>query len=278
MLDFANNEEGVEVANNILSVIEGLDYRPCSVEVDGNPCMEVGDGITFDSGNTIIESYILQRTLTGIVALYDSISADGVENYTEAPVTARERLQEANGKTNKFIETVDQTIRTMTDAISGLETVVEQTAEDIKLKVSKGEAITEINLEAEEQKITINADAINFTGMSTFNEAVKIGTDGYMKWKSANGSAMEYREGYLWMGDLDSFRDYMTMNYFSADLHRYNEYEYKMHNATPYFLTNLGVLQIGDASVETNVNCKTINNKTINELIDERLRYHGLIP
>lgn len=70
------------IARNILDVIKGISYRPVEVKNLGNPCYEVGDVIVFMTKYALIESYILQRRLTGIQAMRDNITADGIEYYT----------------------------------------------------------------------------------------------------------------------------------------------------------------------------------------------------
>ena len=48
------------IADNVLSVIGVVWYRPAQVEARGNPCLEVGDGILlYTTRETILSALIL---------------------------------------------------------------------------------------------------------------------------------------------------------------------------------------------------------------------------
>ena len=56
-----------QIANNLLPVIAQAEYTPIkSCTCVGNPCLELGDPIRFNTSREIVETYILQRTLTGV--------------------------------------------------------------------------------------------------------------------------------------------------------------------------------------------------------------------
>ena len=68
------------IANNLLSVIGGISYRPFNAKfIYGNPCYEIGDAITVVSRNATFNSYIFNRTLNGINAITDTINAKGTQ-------------------------------------------------------------------------------------------------------------------------------------------------------------------------------------------------------
>lgn len=69
------------VGEKLLPAYAKYSYRPFSGEFRGNPCYEVGDSVRYYDGDVTIDSYIMQRTLTGIQRLTDSYSATAKETY-----------------------------------------------------------------------------------------------------------------------------------------------------------------------------------------------------
>ena len=70
-----------EIGDQLLAVYAKYSYRPFSGEFQGNPCYEVGDSIRYYDGDVTIDSYIMQRRLSGIQRLTDSYSATAKETY-----------------------------------------------------------------------------------------------------------------------------------------------------------------------------------------------------
>ena len=86
-----------QIANNLLPVIAQAAYTPIkSSECVGNPCLELGDPIRFNTSREIVESYILQRTLTGVQSKRDAILSTGTEKHAVQNQTTREVIKETN--------------------------------------------------------------------------------------------------------------------------------------------------------------------------------------
>lgn len=128
-------EELTAIANNILSKIRGIVYRPFTADCKGNPCLEVGDAIRIPTRYEIIESYILSRTLKGIQALRDSLEAQGEESRTGNVNGIHNSIIQLKGKSNVLERTIEETRSTITDVEAGLKTEISQTASDIRLEV-----------------------------------------------------------------------------------------------------------------------------------------------
>lgn len=77
----STNDNLSNIAQNLLLAIYKVSYRPHETKAIGNPCYEVGDAIRYQTKYATIESYMLQRSLTGIQAMRDVIIADGEEYY-----------------------------------------------------------------------------------------------------------------------------------------------------------------------------------------------------
>lgn len=158
------------IADNVLSVISGVWYRPAQVEARGNPCLEVGDGILLYTSRETIYTYILQRTLKGIQALWDSYTAEGEEYRTGQVNGLMKSIIQLKGKSNVLTRTVEETRLEMKDIKNGLSTEIKAVAGEVELKVSKDNLIAEINLTPD--KALIKAERIDLVGVVNADELV----------------------------------------------------------------------------------------------------------
>lgn len=179
------------IANNVFGKIKNLVYRPYSADCKGNPCLEVGNSIRFNTKYELIETYILKRTLKGIQALRDAISADGEEYRTKKVNSVHQDILQLKGKSNVLERTIEETKSTITDVEKGLQSQITQnaesitmevtrakgaeeslsssitqTAESIKTKVSKGSVSSEISQESDKVTLTANRLIVNSTGFN----------------------------------------------------------------------------------------------------------------
>ena len=146
------------IAANTLSIIRKASYTPLnSSEIVGNPCIELGDPIRFNTTREIIESYVLQRTLAGIQSKRDSIVSPGTETYKQNPNSIRDQISSVERRTNKLERTADHTLSeikavdskvdkldgSVQESVSELNSKIEQTASSITSEVNA--KVTQIN-------------------------------------------------------------------------------------------------------------------------------------
>lgn len=160
------------IANAIKDDIFGVWYRPCEVEVRGNPCLEVGDGIRLNTSYEIVYSYIFKRTLSGIQFLRDDFYADGLKERTEQVNSVQTQMKQLVGKTASIKADVDEVSATLTeqldDTVQG--SYAYQTAQEIGLKVSKSNIVTDLdNAMSSAITITPNNISINSSGALLIN-------------------------------------------------------------------------------------------------------------
>lgn len=158
------------IADNLLSVIGVVWYRPAQVEARGNPCLEVGDGILLHTTREDVYTYILQRTLKGIQALRDSYTAEGEEYRTGQVNGLQKQIIQLKGKSNVLTRTVEETRLEMKDIENDLSTEIKAVAGEVELKVSKDNLIAEINLTPD--KALIKAERIDLVGLVNADEMV----------------------------------------------------------------------------------------------------------
>lgn len=124
------------IAKNTLSIIKNAAYTPIkSSTCVGNPCLELGDPIRFNTSREIIVSYILQRTLKGIQCKRDSIVSKGTETHSAKINSIKETLSNLTGRTNKLERTADRTLSEISDLDKSTTSRFEQTAESITTEV-----------------------------------------------------------------------------------------------------------------------------------------------
>ncbi|WP_333697815.1 tail fiber domain-containing protein [Bacteroides congonensis] len=123
------------IANNVLSKIRGIVYRPFTADCKGNPCLEVGDAVRLPTRYELIESYILKRTLKGIQALRDDLETDGEEYRTNGANGIQKSILKLKGKSNVLERTIEKTQSTITDVEKGLQSQITQTATEIRTEV-----------------------------------------------------------------------------------------------------------------------------------------------
>lgn len=143
-----------QIATNLLSVIQGITYRPFKVKaIYGNPCYEIGDALTVVTKNATFNTYMLNRTLSGINAMSDTIKAEGVEVYTENLNSTNTQFQQLKRQTNYLERTVEKTVSQITaidneitelgTRVDEAESTITQTADEIMSEVSKTYATQE---------------------------------------------------------------------------------------------------------------------------------------
>lgn len=163
-----------EIANKTFERIRLIQYRPMSVALRGNPCMEVGDSILVHTRNKDVASYILQRTIKGIQSLRDTFSAEGVYEYAEKVNSANKEVKQLRGKVNSLERTVEQTVEKIADVENEMSTTITQTVDSLKVEIET--AAQDVgNLKEEVNK---NTDNINKTAFEFDTEDLTIKKSG----------------------------------------------------------------------------------------------------
>lgn len=176
----SGTDELKTIANNVLSKISKVTFNPINITLQGNPCVETGDTIRIiDTNNKVYMSYVLQRTLTGIQMLMDSIISEGDQSLAEVNGIQHDIIK-LQGKTNELSRLVEGTSSTLNDYAKGLKSEITQKTDSLKLSVAKSFAVTnetikkvQADLELKIDKddngqiismINASADVINLTG------------------------------------------------------------------------------------------------------------------
>lgn len=164
-----------QIANNLLPIMAQAAYTPIkSCTTVGNPCLELGDPIRFNTSREIVETYLLQRTLTGVQSKRDSIVAQGTKKHAVKTNSTREMLESVQRRTSKLERNADHLLSQYEDLEKQTNTKFEQTADaitaeatraqgaegnlssqisivagEVSSKVSRGDVVSEINQTAD---------------------------------------------------------------------------------------------------------------------------------
>lgn len=142
----SGTEELKTIANNVLSKISKVIFNPINITLQGNPCVETGDTIRIiDTNNKVYMSYVLQRTLTGIQMLMDSIISEGDQSLAEVNGIQHDIIK-LQGKTNELSRLIEGTSSTLNDYAKGLKSEISQKTDSLKLSVSKSFSVTNNNI------------------------------------------------------------------------------------------------------------------------------------
>jgi len=156
------------IATNALSKITNRYYKPCTLNAIGNPLHEVGDGIRIRTTYRGIVTYILDRRLSGIQALRDTYTAQGEQYSSEDLNSVSSQFKQIANKTLKIQQDVNEVSAELTeqldDTVQG--SYAYQTAQEIGLKVSKSNIVSDLNNKM--SGITIRSDAIEVSSSGTF--------------------------------------------------------------------------------------------------------------
>lgn len=129
-----------QIANNLLPIMKQAVYTPIkSCTCVGNPCLTLGEPIRFNTTREIVETYLLQRTLTGVQGKRDSISAQGTQTHSAKVNSIRDTIESVERRTGKLERNADHLQSTYEDLEEQTNTKFEQTAKSIVAEVNRAQ-------------------------------------------------------------------------------------------------------------------------------------------
>lgn len=166
-----------QIANNLLPIMAQAAYTPIkSCTCVGNPCLTLGEPIRFNTTREIVETYLLQRTLTGVQSKRDSISAQGTQTHSAKVNSIRDTIESVERRTGKLERNADHLQSTYEDLEEQTSSKFEQTAKSISAEVNRAQkaegqldASLELKLGRDENDqvvsmINASADQITLSG------------------------------------------------------------------------------------------------------------------
>lgn len=189
-----------KLAWSVYDLIAGKAYRPAKIVSYAMPWIEAGDGIRAITTDTEIATFVLHRTMSGIQAMMDTIQSKGTKQQGQSFGISNEIIQ-LKGKTAVIVRSVEEVsvklsdveknttaqLKVVSDAIEAevkratgqeveLAGSIKVMAGQIEQKVSAGDLVAKINLEA------------NKTGSKIVMEAGHFVLKGTNFWVNEDGS------------------------------------------------------------------------------------------
>lgn len=311
------------VAKNLYEVIKVVKYRPYNCEKIGNPCLSLGEAVNVYTAKEIIESYVLSRTYKGIQQPTDTISASGKSpKYSEQVNGINKSIIQLRGKTNELERNVEETRSEIKDVESGLDTKITQNAgkieaeakratdtevelaaaislqaDQIKLKVSKGDVSSQLSIEEGQISISGNrfvleADncSISADGTITAQNAImngsfkSIGEDGSYT-EVSSGKIKFYNEQVQSTGSIRGLGESLVIDGVSVSVtgmllvgngatHLSQSYVKSIATTTGAFLSKT-VITNSTLTVTKNYTTGNVTNVTINNQTASVTDYPG---
>lgn len=179
-----------EIANNVLSVVSGLEYRPAEIVGNGAPWYEMGDRIAVETSDGTINTIIMSRTSTGIQGVMDEIVSTGSKELKQT-FSIRTQVLEAKGLVAVLKRTVEEVSNELTNFESQTNSKFSQTAEQITAEVTRAtreegklSARIQVNADAITQRVT-SAQAESLIEQKADSIRLKANA---ISWSSANSS------------------------------------------------------------------------------------------
>lgn len=125
------------IASTIYNHISGITYRPASIEMFGNPCIECGDMLHISYGGEIHNVFVMNREMNGIQDAIDSISCVGDLNRSEQVYSVNRELHRMRGRAfyiQKTVEGLKLQVEHIDENYVNTSTF-EQTAEGLELQI-----------------------------------------------------------------------------------------------------------------------------------------------
>lgn len=227
--------EAEEIASNIYEKIREIIYIPLNCEAVGNPCILLGEPVRLNTKYKIIESYVLQRTLSGIQSMRDTYVSTGLETRAKKLNSVRQEIKNLKGKTNTLTRTAEETRSELKDlendtesrfvqtaekietevanrqnADEEMSSRIEQNAESISLKVSKGDVSSQLSLESGKVTISSNRLVVESTNFR-LNEQGQVFIKDTLRFESGdNEQDVIYREGHTNRPVIDVYSGFFS--------------------------------------------------------------------
>ncbi len=179
-----------QIANNVLSVISDLEYCPAVIVGNGAPWYEMGDRIKVQTSEGEINTLIMYRTSTGIQGAMDTLESTGSQELKQS-FGIKSQVIEAKGLIAILNRTVEEVSNELTNFETDTTSKLSQTAERITAEVTRATE-TEARLSSQ---IAVNANNISLkvskgdvsSQISVESGGVRIVGDRF-SWESSNSS------------------------------------------------------------------------------------------
>ena len=147
----------LDIAESLLPVISGREYRPCSLDCNCMPWMEVGDAIIIPTKDDLVETFVMKRTMSGCQNMRDTIESTGSQKR-EGDFTIQKQIIQLEGRTAIIQRTVEEVSVQVTNLKDYTDAQLSITSEAITAEVTRAqEAESQLSIAADEISASVTA-------------------------------------------------------------------------------------------------------------------------
>lgn len=128
-------EELTDIAQRLLSIVEGILYSPAKIECKGRPWIELGDLVRVFTEKNVVYSYVLQRVWNGMNFISDTYTSKQTCLRSEQVNTVNTQIIQLRGKANRLTRDIEHLSSEIYDEEGNSK--IEQNAHEISAKVEK---------------------------------------------------------------------------------------------------------------------------------------------
>lgn len=164
----------------MFSVLKNITYIPFKATLKGLPYIECGDYIELEMKDSMVDTFVLQRTFKGVKVLTDEFTSKGNEYITENK-TVNKVIQTLNKRTLDITQEVDRLAFEMTQVENGVDRAfseIEQTADEIRMEVSDGIDGLQSQITQQAGEIDFSISQFRYRNLIVNSDFDDIGTDG----------------------------------------------------------------------------------------------------
>lgn len=147
-----------QIAKNLAPIVSRVWYIPATVKMIANPCVEVGDSIRFNTREAIIFTYVMNRAITGMQMLEDSIEATG-EEKRETDKSITNQLNRISKRTKFDLEATNAKIDYL--EVNYVKVNQLQAVQADVQRLTADNAVIRGSITAAELRVQGNIDAVN---------------------------------------------------------------------------------------------------------------------
>lgn len=127
--------ELTDIAQRLLSIVEGILYSPAKIECKGRPWVELGDLVRVFTEKKVVYSYVLQRVWSGMNFISDTYQSKQTCLRSEQVNTVNTQIIQLRGKANKLTRDIEHLVSEIYNEDGSSK--IEQNAQSISAKVEK---------------------------------------------------------------------------------------------------------------------------------------------
>jgi hypothetical protein len=159
----------------VLTQISAFTYRPFDVTVYGNPMLPLGTAIVLNTKYQTINSFVMNKYMSGIQALRDHLSAVGEQTYPSDVNRIKNEIIRSTGKIHKITNDVNELTSEIYDDQGN--SLIQQTLDEIVLKVDSDGNLVQAELGTDPDTVQtyfkVGADNISFIA----NDKIELTTN-----------------------------------------------------------------------------------------------------